>query len=159
MLTQGSVFPPGTTVDQQTGVFLGNDEGILPGTYQFSMTVSDGLSMASGFFTFRVSSASDICPKAVLQTLTNVFTLPDAKAGSAYGVSLYVDGGAPPYSWSLSPGSTLPPGLEIDLVRGVLWGTPSSSAAGQTFTFSIKISDSEIPSQSVTGTVKLAVTS
>ncbi len=65
----------------------------------------------------------------------------DAKAGAGHGASLYADGrGTLPWTWSLLTGN-LPPGLVIDQAR-IVRGTPFLSAAGQTFTFTVRIKDS-----------------
>ena len=49
--------------------------------------------------------------------------------------------GVMPLNWSLATGA-LPPGLVIDSARGVVRGTPFSSAAGKIFEFTITVRDS-----------------
>lgn len=65
--------------------------------------------------------------------------LPPGTVGSQYGpAALTAAGGTPPYSWSLSPGSSLPAGLALQST-GIISGTPT---AGGTTTFTILVSDS-----------------
>lgn len=147
-----SAFPSGTTVSSLTGVFngTGGKFALAPGLYPFRVDVSDGTSSASGTITLIVEEANSStvdgipgvgCPEAVLQQgpwFSNL--LPSAKAGSPYGASLWVMGGTPPYTWSLATG-TLPPGLSVDASKGVVRGTPFSSASGQTFQFTVRVTD------------------
>jgi hypothetical protein len=155
-LSNLSTFPAGTTVEPLTGIFKSSGGTIIPGTHTFNMTVSDGSTTANGTFTFIAETASSAtadgvpgvgCGVALFQQ-SHLFTitLPDAKAGSGYGASLYVTvgggsaGGTLPLTWNLGTG-TLPQGLVIDTARGVVRGTPFSSAAGQTFNFTITVRD------------------
>jgi hypothetical protein len=147
-----SAFPSGTTVSSLTGVFKGTGGrfALAPGSYTFKMDVSDGTSSASGTITLIVEEANSFgaggipgvgCPDAVFQQSPSFGNLlPSAKAGSPYGASLWVMGGTPPYTWSLATG-TLPPGLSVDASKGVVRGTPFSSASGQTFQFTVKVTD------------------
>jgi len=64
-------------------------------------------------------------------------TIPDAKAGTPYSVTLTETGGLSPYSWSVSSGA-LPAGLTLSS-NGIVSGTPSTS--GST-TFSVALVDS-----------------
>ncbi|MFA5862354.1 MAG: Ig domain-containing protein [Candidatus Thermoplasmatota archaeon] len=149
-LSSRSAFPAGTTVAALTGVFNATNGSALhkAGTQSFDMTVSDGSTTATGTFTLRVSttspsnSASPGCPTAVLQQRLDIATnvLPDAKTGAGYGASLFVMGGEPPYAWSRATGD-LPPGLTMGPTDGVVRGTPLSSAAGHTYSFTVKVTD------------------
>jgi hypothetical protein len=142
-LSSGSSFPAGTTVDPLTGIFHGTGGALVEGTHSFGMTVSDGSTTANGTFTFVAGfDNSGVCGSAVFeQSHLDQFTLPDAAAGSGYGAALYADGdGALPWTWSLATG-TLPAGLVVDQSRGVVRGTPASSAAGQTFSFTANLVD------------------
>jgi hypothetical protein len=127
-----------------TGVFHGNGSSLVSGDYSFTMTVSDGSTTANGTFSFSVTDDySDPAASTPCEQLnaSNFPTLPTAKAGAGYGASLYADGGTPPYgSWSLA-GGALPPGMVIDLTRGVVRGTPLSSAGGNSYSFQISLVD------------------
>ncbi|MFH1809394.1 MAG: Ig domain-containing protein [Pseudomonadota bacterium] len=74
--------------------------------------------------------------------------LPPATVGQAYMTNLQAQGGAPPYSWSVTVGS-LPAGLTLS-PSGTLLGTPT--AAGS-FAFSVEVADS----QAHTGSAALGV--
>lgn len=67
-------------------------------------------------------------------------SLPDATIGSPYSAQLSAVGGAPPYTWSLSPASpALPAGLTLS-TNGVVSGTPTGPAA--LYDFSARATDS-----------------
>jgi hypothetical protein len=140
-LQPGSTFPAGATVDLLTGVFHSNGAAPLAGTFNFNMTVSDGTNTASGSFQLVVSSSTP-CGFAVFQQLgLTTFSLPNGAAGAGYGSGLFVEGGTPPYSWSIATGA-LPPGLVLDSVRGTIHGTIFSSATAQIYSFTINVTDS-----------------
>jgi hypothetical protein len=64
--------------------------------------------------------------------------LPDGTVGTPYSTQFTVNGGTPPYTWSLSTGSAaLPPGLNLSS-GGAITGTPT--AAG-TFDFRVHLAD------------------
>jgi hypothetical protein len=144
-VTPGSTFPAGTTVDPLTGIFHGNGSGLTAGNYNLNMTVSDGSTTATGTIPLAVSTdTSGVCATTVFeQSHQPNFPLPDATAASGYGASLYADGdGVTPWTWTLA-GGALPPGLVIDQARGVVRGTPTSSASSsQPYSFTINVVDS-----------------
>lgn len=164
------------TLDADTGVF----SGTLPanaqvGRYNFSVEVSDGTTVASGQFSLLVDtcssttsggsvnssqchvndplnadpgSAADII--AVLYA--NNSNLTAFGSGNPFGYTLPATGGKPPYTnWRLQAGS-LPPGIQLDSVRGVLYGTPAQSGEGTTYTFAIATTDTTGVSYPATGT-------
>ena len=129
--TSGSSFPAGTTVDRN-GVFhsSGPDNPLVTGSTSFSMTVSDGSQTAVGVFTFVATATSDLCGAALFeQTGFDTVQLPDAKAGAGYGAQLFVSGGTPPYSWTMTSGNVQQEGLTIDQASGVIRGTVLSAPA------------------------------
>lgn len=63
--------------------------------------------------------------------------LPEGTEGSPYSFTLSVNGGAPPYTWSIAAGA-LPPGITLGATTGTLSGTPT--AAG-TYTFTVRVTD------------------
>ena len=71
---------------------------------------------------------------------TTAEALPDATANTDYSAKIEIQGGAAPYSLTLEPGSTLPPGLVFS--NGTLSGTPK--AAGS-FALAILATDSTAP--------------
>ncbi len=155
-LTSGYSYPPGTTVESLTGIFKGSGGKLVAGNYTLRMTVSDGSRTGNGSIPVSITTANSApqngipmpgCPAAVFQQASATsINLADAKGGSGYGSSLFVDvgsgegGGTLPLSWALATGS-LPGGLVIDAARGIVRGTPFSSAAGRTYSFTIKVTD------------------
>lgn len=155
-LSNLSTFPPGTTVEPLTGIFKWNGGTLLPGNYTFSMTVSDGSTTAQGNFNYRVDDqrGGGICGVPVIPPpfsqpfgIANI-GLPDALTGHSYGAALWVQVGWSgsaggglnlPLSWTLVQIGSLPPGLVLDMARGVVRGVPFSSAAGQTFRFQVVV--------------------
>lgn len=80
-------------------------------------------------------------------------TLPAGTQTAAYQANLTAQGGAPPYSYALAAGSSLPSGLSLSS-SGVITGTFSSVAVGN-YTFTVTTTDSA--SSSVNQTLTLPV--
>ncbi|MDG4837774.1 fibronectin type III domain-containing protein [Micromonospora sp. WMMD967] len=76
---------------------------------------------------------------------------PPGKVYDPYQYQLTVAGGTAPFAWSVSAGS-LPTGLTLDPVTGLLSGTPTVSG---TFPFTVRVTDSF--NQSATRPVELVV--
>jgi hypothetical protein len=66
-------------------------------------------------------------------------TLPSAKAGLLYGISLAAIGGVPSYRWAVLAG-ILPNGIGLDVSTGLLSGTTNQTGL---FPFSAKVTDSK----------------
>ncbi|MEJ2104898.1 MAG: Ig domain-containing protein [Ignavibacteriaceae bacterium] len=138
-----SAMPAGTIVNPLTGIFQSSGGTLVAGTHKFTMKVSDGSKTATGNFTFVMNEYQGFGPLAVFQQPMGMFNiyLPDANTGSGYGASLWALGdGELPWSWYLGSGE-LPPGLTIDQANGVVRGTPNSSAAGNSYTFTVTVKD------------------
>jgi hypothetical protein len=78
--------------------------------------------------------------------------LPEGQVNQAYSPSVSGSGGAPPYTWSVSP--VLPANLSLDTATGAITGTPTTVAT-TTHTFTLR--DSSAPSQTVQQTLNLTV--
>lgn len=78
-------------------------------------------------------------------------SLPDARVGAAYDVTLAATGGTPPYTWSLASGA-LPAGITLDQGSGRLSGTPATSGS---FAFSVRVAGAD--GTSATRSLSIAV--
>src|SRR5688572_16706435 len=79
-------------------------------------------------------------------------SLPEVTVNHPYSASVSGSGGAPPYTWSVSP--ALPGNLTLDTATGAITGTPTT-AATTTHTFTLR--DSSAPSQIVEQTLNLII--
>jgi hypothetical protein len=77
-------------------------------------------------------------PALAISTLA---ALPLGTKGSAYSATLTATAGVPPYTWSLTSGSSLPQGLTLSS-SGVLSGTISSNVGTGTYSFTMQVTDS-----------------
>jgi len=66
-------------------------------------------------------------------------------AGENFSFSVVVQGGFPPYTWSVTEGN-LPPGLKLHPHKGVISGTPTTPGE---YHFKLVVADSNIPHQQV----------
>jgi hypothetical protein len=117
-----------------------------------AITIS-GIPTAPGdySYTVRVTDSSSAPVAQVAQTATRIYTgtvvgplitttsLPAATVGTQYTFTIEVEGGASPFAWSVVTG-TLPAGLTLDPVTGVVSGTPTAPG---TSTFTIQIVDGQ----------------
>jgi hypothetical protein len=141
-------LPTGINLNAGTGLLSGTPNA--NGTYTFQLRAKD----ANGLSTNKSFTLSiEAVPTAALEIL-NGTTLTNGRVNNAYNVDLYATGGTTPYRWSVSFGSSLPPGLTLTSSNnlGQLRGTPT--AAG-TYSFSVKLVD--VNDNSVTKTFNLTV--
>lgn len=73
--------------------------------------------------------------------LTSYPTLPSATQSAAYQGTLTALGGAPPYTWVLASGSSLPSGLSLSS-SGTITGTLASTVATGNYSFTATVTDS-----------------
>ena len=79
-------------------------------------------------------STASVTPATLSVTITS---LSNAQTAVAYSATLTAAGGTAPYSWSISAG-TLPAGLTLNSVTGVLSGTPTQTGS---FSFTVQVTD------------------
>lgn len=72
------------------------------------------------------------------------------KVGMPFSEKLSVTGGVAPYTFTLEPGSNLPPGLTLNPSTGVISGTATTAGS---YTFTIKVTDSLGNSDTATCTI------
>jgi hypothetical protein len=125
------MFPPGITASA-SGVFSGTPTGA--GYYYFVPAIRDNAGntwTTTGAYGITVVEASGMA-------ITASQSQPTLSAGKyGYYVYLSATGGTSPYTWSVTPGSALPPGFS--LATNVL--TEKPAIAGN-FTFSLRATDS-----------------
>jgi hypothetical protein len=128
-VSSGSL-PPGLALDPTTGSLSGRPA--MPGTYDFSITATDG-SFCPGR---RDYSLVIECPVIAVRPANP--NLPAGTVGAPYSGAFTASGGLAPYSFSVIAGA-LPPGLTFDPATGALSGAPTVSGA---FSFAVQATGS-----------------
>jgi hypothetical protein len=101
------------------------------GTSNFTVQVTDNVGTV-------VSKALSLTVTGAALSITTASPLPNGTVGVAYSQALAATGGTGPYTFSLQSGSSLPAGL--NLVNGVITGTPTAAVTAASFT--IVVTDS-----------------
>lgn len=119
---------------------------------KFTVTVT-GTSIA--FPTETKTITITIAPPPALKV--KLAALPNGTIGVAYpATSLQATGGVPPYTWTLTGGTTLPNNLILNS-DGSITGIPITAGVDNTFT--VQVSDSETPPMTATTTAgQLSIT-
>jgi hypothetical protein len=122
----GSLIPvPGLTLNATTGALTGTPTAI--GTFVFTVKATDGSTPAlTGNKQFTVT----INPLLLVTTTA----MADGVIGTVYSQTLLSSGGTTPVSWALSGGTTLPAGLYLDALTGVISGLPTGPTGTVNFT-------------------------
>jgi len=137
LVTWASSAPGVATIGTTTGLAA----GVAPGT----TTISATLGAVTGNMVLTVNSA----PANPMVTTT---TLPNGQYNFSYTpLVLSANGGTGSYTWSVTPGGTLPSGMSLDEDSGTLSGTP-----GQAGVWSVPITVTD--SNSLTGSANLSLT-
>jgi large repetitive protein len=103
-----------------------SSNGVLSGTPTFTgnssfyITVSDGTTSFTKPFSLVVRGKYPLLSSGLNRTLD------DTTVGQVYQFTLPDSGGIPPYTWSVAPGSSLPPGLNF--VSGADLTVPSTGS-------------------------------
>ena len=122
----GGSLPPGLALLPGGAI---NGTPSTPGTFPFTVQVSDGTSTASADFSILIKPAA--------LTVTGPASIPSVAAGSAVAVKFGATGGVPPYVFSSS--GSLPGGTSLSR-DGALSGTASAPGS---FNFTILVVDSQ----------------
>jgi hypothetical protein len=146
-------LPSGLTLNI-SGTISGRPSG--PGNQQnpelFTVVVTDNgstpLSVTSPQYSISIAPAPPL-------SITSSGALPPATLNKLYSTRIHTSGGTTPFSWSIPSGS-LPPGLTLDPVAGVLSGTPTVAQA-LPFSFTPQVQDSSIPVQTRTTAAPLTI--
>jgi hypothetical protein len=129
-------LPAGLTLNGATGTITGTPTVAGSFTFQISARDSSGAPQ-----TASLSAEIDVDhPPHALSLYAPI--LPIGEVGAVYSQRLIASGGTPPYAWSWNATSccTIPAGLALDGVAGIISGTPT--AAGTNFVFNVTVKDS-----------------
>lgn len=110
------------------------------GTYVARLHVDNGTAIAAQ------SSSFSIVPAVAVTSGANLGT---TILNGVYSVQLSASAGVIPYTWSLAPGASLPPGLSLS-TDGRLSGSPTQEGS---FTFPIDVTDASLQSAQRTFTL------
>ncbi len=159
-MTTGQVLPvPNLLVDALTGVVHGTiPNGFPVGVYSFSVTVSDGsatmdleadldvrgcdstLGALGGVYGCNAPSSGGFYSQGIAGSIDDIMLLAKIPTGKAFGFNSSAAGGVLPYTWRLSSG-TLPAGLVLNASTGTITGSAFSSAAGNSYDFTVSATD------------------
>jgi uncharacterized repeat protein (TIGR01451 family) len=133
----GSPLGPVTVTVSSGEVITLTDDGIAP-----DLAERDGIFSASwtppaifSFLSFSSPAGREVVPAPAILTSS----LPSGLLNTAYGQTLEVSGGNPPYLWTVHSGS-LPGGLNLNGATGEISGIPSSTGV---WSFALKVTDSQ----------------
>src|SRR5579885_941163 len=142
--------------------------GVSSGTLPPGLSVGNGsisgTPTTAGNYNFTVQARDQGTPTPQLATHSYSITIsaslvilttaiPNGTAGAPYSATLAADKGTPPYAWSVSSGA-LPPGLSLNAASGAITGKPASAGS---FGFTVKVTDSTTPPQSVTAVLSATI--
>ncbi len=129
-------LPAGLSLSSPTGTISGTPSAA--GTSTFTVQVTDAQNPAdSGMRTLSITvNAAPVSPPNITTT-----SLPNARRNGSYSQTLQATGGVMPYTWSITSGS-LPPGLSLNPLTGVISGTPTTRG---TWNFTVRVQDSQSP--------------
>lgn len=138
-------LPDGLTLDPNTGVIQGTPT--LQGTFIFTVRVTDANSLTADV------QCSITIVAGVVPLTADCLSPPAATFGVPYFHQIQASGGTPPYTFTITSGS-LPPGLTLNSVTGVISGVPTQTG---TFNFTIQVTVSDTSGQVVEITCSIVV--
>jgi hypothetical protein len=132
------ILPSGLSINASNGTISGTvGSGAVSENFTVQAVDANGVSDTQAL-TITVNAAPTISPTS----------LPGATLTGSYHQQLSTTGGTTPFgNWTISPG-TLPAGLSINSVSGLITGTPTGS--GSTFTASITDNNGVVATQQFT---------
>ncbi|HEU4505588.1 MAG TPA: Ig domain-containing protein [Nitrospira sp.] len=125
-------LPPGLNLDPATGAISGTPT--TAGTASFTIRVADARGQSD---TQGLSITIGTAPPPPNPPNITTTTLAAGTVGQPYSQPVQATGGTGALTWSISVG-TLPPGLNLNPINGVISGTPT--AAG-TSSFTVRVQD------------------
>lgn len=137
----GSSLPSGWSINSSTGEISAAAGSVQPGTFNFSIRVTDGQPASAT----RAFSVTVIAVVPALN-ITSSASLPGGTHGTSYSFQFTATGGTGNYSWAVVSGG-VPTGMSLNSSTGVLSGT----AQGGSYNFVIAVtSGSQTDSQGCT---------
>ena len=136
-------LPAGTKLDPSTGVVSGTPGAA--GAFSYTIKITDS-SKPPQTVTRVVSGMIAPAPLTMASSASST-----TQAGQSYSQTNVASGGTTSYTYSVSAGA-LPDGTKLDASSGTVSGTPTAGAVGA-FSYTIKVTDSGCPTQTVTNVV------
>ncbi len=132
--SESGTLPSGVTFNNSTGLLSGTPATGTGGTYPITFTVSNGV-LPNGIQSFTLTVGAPVAPAITSAAATAFFEITP-------GTFQVTGAGVPTPSYSVS--GTLPTGVTINAVSGVLSGTPPKGAAG-TYPFTVIAQNGVLP--------------
>jgi PKD repeat protein len=124
-------LPTGLSLDFESGEIEGTPASGTEGVYVFTVLVLNGAGSDEKEFVLLITDGTHSVPPVITTT-----SLPAGNVGRSYNSQLEADGDTP-MAWVIVEGlNSLPPGLSLDPITGVISGTPTATG---TFPFDVKV--------------------
>jgi len=163
-LASGSSLPAGLTLNQSgtiVGIPSAPTVGKAPITSTFTVKLSDSSiqpDSVTQLFSITVQPPTQL-------SITTTGPLPAGFINGKYSTSISATGGVTPRTWSVLPPTGtqtgLPPGLVLSTTSGQITGVPTVQASvmyPKTYTFTVQVQDSSLPSPGQAATIPLSIT-
>jgi hypothetical protein len=135
-------LPTGLSLNATTGLINGIPTAL--GTFSFTVRLSDSqappATLVSNTLRIIIEALPDPPPPPPggPLTITSAGTLTAGRLNKDYSFQLVATGGTTPYTWALSLGNALPPGLVLNPTTGIISGKPVTTGF---FTFTVRVTD------------------
>ncbi len=149
-LVSGSSLPAGLSLSS-AGAISGTPA--TAGTTNFTVKITDASGGQQGPVSATKQFSLIVEPAPLTITTTS---LPSGVVNTPYSEPLQASGGTSPYTWTVASGSTLPAWLTIG-GSGTSWAISGTPTAPATSKFSLVVTDSSTPKQSLTQALSLTI--
>jgi hypothetical protein len=145
--TTKGAFPTGLSPDPNNGALAGTPMPSKGGSFTVQVNYPSG-GPVTGSFKIKILSALGVSTKS----------LKSGTHGKSYKGTLKATGGKAPYTWSLAPGSSLPPGLILSSAGAITGVVDPAPAAIGTYNFTVQVTDPVKATDPVNSTVSKNLT-